>query len=125
MTYIYSFESLCKTCKKQNYCHNYNHFHFLYNYWFYVTTFPKTRPKKLFSNCLLDGLLTPIVYIFKHSERRHKLLQGHQEYVMHTFELTSPFLLEFVCRKRVLAWSRSGLFNFCLFFAPANCLEIV
>ena len=25
----------------------------------------------------------------KHSERRHSLLQGHLEYVMHTFELRS------------------------------------
>ena len=100
-------------------------FHFLYNYWFYVTTFPQNHPKKLFSNCLLDGLLTSIVYIFKHSECRQSLLQGHLEYVMHTFELTSPFLLEFVCRKRVLACSRSVLFNFSLFFASANCLEIV
>ena len=46
---------------------------------------------------------------------------------MHTFELTSPkvFLLGFLCRKRVLACSRNGLFNFRLLFAPANCLEIV
>ena len=35
------------------------------------------------------------------------------------------FLLGFPCRKRVLAYSRSGLFNFGLLFAPANCLEIV
>ena len=25
---LLNFENLCKTCKKQNYCHNYNHFHF-------------------------------------------------------------------------------------------------
>ena len=42
---------------------------------------------------------------------------------MHIFELRS--LLGFLCRKRVLACSRSGLFNFRLLFAPANCLEIV
>ena len=35
-------------------------------------------------------LLTSIVWIFKHSKRRHSLLQGHLEYVMHIFELTSP-----------------------------------
>ena len=35
------------------------------------------------------------------------------------------FLLGFLCRKRILACSRSGLFNFRLLFAPANCLEIV
>ena len=48
--------------------------------------------------------------------------------VMHTFELTSPkvyILLGFLCRKRVLACTRSGLFNLRLLFAPANCLEIV
>ena len=47
---------------------------------------------------------------------------------MHTFELTSPKVsisLRFRMRKRVLACSRSGLFNFRLLFAPANCLEIV
>ena len=36
-----------------------------------------------------------------------------------------PFLLGFLCRKRVLVCSRSGLFNFPLLFAPANCSEIV
>ena len=35
------------------------------------------------------------------------------------------FPLGFLCRKRVLACSCSGLFNFRLLFAPANCLEIV
>ena len=44
----------------------------------------------MFRNCLVDGLLTSIVSIFKHSKRRHSLLQGHLEYVMRTFELTSP-----------------------------------
>ena len=44
----------------------------------------------MFSNCLVDGLLTSIVEIFKHSERRHSLLQGHLEYAMQTFELTGP-----------------------------------
>ena len=47
---------------------------------------------------------------------------------MHTFELTSQniaFLLGFLCRKRVLACSRCGLFNFLFLLAPANCLEIV
>ena len=37
---------------------------------------------------------------------------------MYTFELTSPkvcFHLGFLCRKRVLAYSRSGSFNFRLF----------
>ena len=55
-----------------------------------VWAFLKNFPKKLFSNCLVDGLLTSIVYIFKHSKRRHSVLQGHLEYAMHTFELTSP-----------------------------------
>ena len=32
------------------------------------------------------------------------------------------FLLGFICRTRVLACSRRGLFNFRLLFAPANCL---
>ena len=39
---------------------------------------------------------------------------------MRTFELKSPkeaFLLGFLCRKRVLARSPSGLFNFRLLFA--------
>ena len=66
--------------------------------------------------------------IFKHSKRRHSLLQGRLEYVMHTFELTSQniaFLLGFLCRKRVLACSHCGLFNFLFLLAPANCLEIV
>ena len=47
---------------------------------------------------------------------------------MHTLELRSPkvsIFLGFLCRKRVLACSRSGLFNFRLLFAPANFLEIV
>ena len=35
------------------------------------------------------------------------------------------FLSGFLCRKRVLACSGSGLFNFHLYFALANCLEIV
>ena len=48
-----------------------------------VEAFLKIRSKKLFSNCLVDGLLTS-VSIFKHSERRHSLLQGHLDYVMHT-----------------------------------------
>ena len=50
-------------------------------------SFSEKSPQKLFSNCLVDG----------HSKRRHSLLQGHLEYVMH----------------------------FRLLFAPANCLEIV
>ena len=28
--------------------------------------------------------------MFKHSKRRQSLLQGQLEYVMHTFQLTSP-----------------------------------
>ena len=40
-------------------------------------------------------------------------------------EASHAFLLGFQCRKRVLACSHSGLFSFCLLFAPANCLEIV
>ena len=32
-------------------------------------------PKKMFSNCLLDGLLISIVFIFKLSERWHSLLE--------------------------------------------------
>ena len=55
-----------------------------------VKAFLKNRPKKLFSNCLVDGLLTYVVLIVKHSKRRHSLLQGHLEYVMHTFELRNP-----------------------------------
>ena len=47
-----------------------------------VEAFLKNLPKKLFSNCLVDDLLTSIVF--------HSLLQGYLEYVMHTFELTSP-----------------------------------
>ena len=83
---------------------------------------------KLFSNCLVDGPLTSIVLIFKHFKRRHSLLQGHLEYVMRTLELASPKVsisLRFTMQKRVLACSRSGLFNFRLLFAPANCLETV
>ena len=38
----------------------------------------------------MDGPLISIVEIFKHSERHHSLLQGHLEYVVHTFERTSP-----------------------------------
>ena len=53
-------------------------------------SFSKKSPQKLFSNCLVDGLLTSIVEIFKRSKRLHGLLQGHLEYVIHTFELTSP-----------------------------------
>ena len=47
------------------------------------------------------------------------------EYVMHTFELTSPKVsisLRFPMQK---ACSCSRLFNFRLLFAPTNCLEIV
>ena len=79
----------------------------------------------MFSNCLVDGLLTSIVLIFKLSKRRHNLLQGHLEYVMHTFELKSPKVsisLRFPMQK---ACFRSRLFNFRLLFALANCLEIV
>ena len=50
-----------------------------------VLAFLKNRPKKLFSNCLVDGLLTSIFYIFKHSKCCHSLLQEHLEYLMHTF----------------------------------------
>ena len=66
--------------------------------------------------------------MFKHSKRRHSFLQEHLEYVMHNFELTSPKVcisLRFPMQKRVLACTRSGLFNFRLLFAPANCLETV
>ena len=48
-------------------------------------------------------------------------------YVMHNFELTIPKVsisLRFIMQ-RVLACSRSGLFNFRLLLARANCLEIV
>ena len=83
----------------------------------------------MFSNCLVDGLLTSILKIFKHSKRRHSLLQGHLEYVMHNLNLQVQkwaFLLGFLCRKSALAWSRNGLFNFGLLFAPSklfrNCL---
>ena len=55
-----------------------------------VYVFLKNHPEKLFSNCLVDGLLTSIVEIFKDSKRPHSLLQGHLEYLMHTFELASP-----------------------------------
>ena len=41
-----------------------------------VSGFLKNRPKKLFSNCLVEGQLTSIVWIFKHSKRRYSLLQG-------------------------------------------------
>ena len=55
-----------------------------------VKAFLKNRPKKLFSNCLVDGLLTATVYlIIKHSKRRHSLLQRNLEYVICTFELKS------------------------------------
>ena len=30
-----------------------------------------------------------LMYLFEHSKHHHNLLQGHLEYVMHTFELTS------------------------------------
>ena len=44
----------------------------------------------MFRNYLGEGLLISTKYsIFKHSKRRHSLLQGHLEHVMHTFELTS------------------------------------
>ena len=80
----------------------------------------------MFSYCLVvDGLLTSIVSIFKHSKRGHGLLQGHLEYVMHTFELASPKVSNSLRFPRVLACSRSELFNFRLLLAPANCLEIV
>ena len=58
-------------------------------------------------------------------KRPHSLLQGHLEYAMHTFDLTSPKVSispRFPMQK---ACSRSGLFNFHLLFAPANCSEIV
>ena len=42
-----------------------------------VSAFLKNCPKKLFSNCLVDGLLTFIVLIFKHSKCCHSLLQVH------------------------------------------------
>ena len=44
---------------------------------------------------------------------------------MRTFELTSPQVsisLRFPMQKRVLAYSRRGLFNFRFLFTPANCL---
>ena len=43
------------------------------------------------------------------------------------FQLHNPLalLLGLQCRKRALACPRSGLFNFRLLFAPANCSEIV
>ena len=44
------------------------------------------RPEK----CLSFSKKSPQIIIFKHSKRRHSLLQGHLEYVMHTFELASP-----------------------------------
>ena len=53
-------------------------------------SFFKKPSQKLFSNYVVDGLLTSIAYIFKHSEHGHSLLQGHPEYVMHNFELKSP-----------------------------------
>ena len=84
--------------------------------------FSKKLPPK---NCLVDGLLTSIAYLFKYSKRRHSLLQGHLEYVMRTFELTSPKVsisLTFCMQKK--GFSRFS-FNFRLLFAPANCLEIV
>ena len=65
-----------------------------------------SRPKKLFSNCLVDVLLTSIVSIFKHSERCHSLLEGHLQYVMHTFELTSQkgsIFLKFSTQKKVFS----------------------
>ena len=71
-----------------------------------VSAFLINRPKKLFSNCLVDGLLTSIVSIFKHSERRHSLLQGHLQYVMHTFELTNQKVsisLRFPMQKKVFS----------------------
>ena len=52
--------------------------------------FLQSFPKKLFSNCLVDVLLTSVVQILKHSERRHSLLQGHLEDGMHTFKLRDP-----------------------------------
>ena len=51
-------------------------------------SFSKKLSEKLFSNCLVDGILTSVVSIFEHSECCHSLLQGHLQYVMHTFELT-------------------------------------
>ena len=42
-----------------------------------ISAFLKNCPKKLFSNCLVDGLLTFIVLIFKHSKCCHSLLQVH------------------------------------------------
>ena len=74
----------------------------------------------MFSNALVDGLLTSIVLIFKLSKRRHNLLHGHLEYAMHAFELRIS--LRFPMQK---ACYRSRLFNFRLLSAPANCLESV
>ena len=60
------------------------------------------------------------IKVFKLSERRHSLLQGQLEYVMHTFELTSQKVtisLRFPKQKK--ACSRSRLINFPFLFAPA------
>ena len=55
------------------------------NFFCYKQSIFDPRPKKLFSNCLVDGPL-----IFKHFERCYCLLEGHLEYLLHTFEMTSP-----------------------------------
>ena len=47
------------------------------------------------------------------------MLQGHQEYVIILLNRQVqrwPFLLSFLCIKRILVCSCSGLFNFCLNF---------
>ena len=46
-----------------------------------------------------------------------------QKVRLHLFYKQSIF--DPLCRKKVLACSRNGLFSFRLVFAPANCLEIV
>ena len=71
-----------------------------------VQAFLKNCPKKLFSNCLVDGILTSVVSIFEHSECYHSLLQGHLQYVKHTFELTSQKVsisLRFPMQKKVFS----------------------
>ena len=89
----------------------------------YCLNFSKKLPQKIVQQLLCRSSIN-----FKHSKRRQSLFQGQIEYVMHTFEMTSLKVcisLRLPMKKRVLACTRSGLINFRLLFAPANCLDIV
>ena len=98
-----------------------------------IPTFQRNRH---FSKVLLKKTFTHVQEQKKAMLPRHSayipssvkspLLQGHLEYVMHTFELKSPEVsisLRFPIQ--IKTSSRSRLFSFRLLAAPANCLETV